>query len=214
MRFLLFALLLFAVLACNKNNESDLLIEGRVADSRNSSGLGSVEVNLQEQVLADGVLNASFQQAAQASTASDGSYELAFERKNALLYRLQFEKTGYFDRTLEVNPDDVRPGETVTRNLSMTPEAFFEVRLWNTSGSGSDSELRFRNLDGDFGCACCTTDWVVIDGGTTDTTFTCSLHGDFMIHFTYEITQPGIDTTVVDSVYCPAFQTSAVTIEW
>lgn len=214
MRFTLFVLSLCTLFACNKNNESDLRIEGRVADSRNSSGLGNVDVNLEEQVLADGVLNASFQQASQASTASDGRYELVFERKNALLYRIEYAKSGYFGRTIEVNPDDVRPGETVTRNLVMTPEAFFEVRLWNTGGNGSESELRFRNLDGNFGCACCSTDWVVIDGSTADTTITCSLHGDFMMHYTYELLQPGLDTTVVDSIYCPAFQTSAVTIEW
>lgn len=214
MRCFFFTLLLFSLIACNKNNESDLRIQGRVADSRNNSGLGNVEVTLEEQVLADGVLNASFQQAAQVSTASDGSYELVFERKNALVYRVEYERNGYFDRTIEINPDDVRPGEPVTRNLAMVPEAFFEVRLWNTGGNGMESELRFRNLDGNFGCACCTTDWVVIDGTTADTSFTCALHGDFMMHFTYEIMQPGFDTTIVDSVFCPAFQTSAVTIEW
>lgn len=210
---LLVCIVLFAV-GCNKNNDQNLRVNGKVSDVRNNSGLSGVSILLSEQVVEDGALNASFQTADETDTDGSGNYELVFQRRNALLYRLDYAKDGYFNRRIEINPDDLNPGETITRSFGMIPEAFFEVQLLNSSPVSPDDEIRFRNLDGNFNCACCTTDWIVQEGQTVDTTFTCRLHGDFMMHFTYEITKVGFDTTIVDSVFCPAFQTTAVTIEY
>jgi hypothetical protein len=207
-------LLLIALVGCRKNDNQGMLINGKVSDVRNNSGLGGVDITLSEQVVEDGSLNASFQLADETTTDGGGNYELDFERRNALVYRVDYEKQGYFSRQLELNPDDLTPGEPFGRSLGMIPEATFEVRILNANPVSANDEIRFRNLDGNFGCACCNTDWIVKEGMMVDTTFSCRLHGDFMMHFTYEITKVGIDSTVVDSVYCPAFQTTAVTIEY
>lgn len=208
--FILFVL----TLGCNKTTDQELKLTGVVVDHRNSSGLSDVYVRLQEQVVSGGALNSQFETAGEATSDFSGVYSMDFDRANALVYRVDYEKPGYFDHREELNPDDFRPGEPVSTNITMYTEAEFEVRLVNSNPYDALDQIKFRNLDANFECGCCTNDWVVVNGMDVDTTFSCKMHGDYMLHFTYEIEKATLDTLIVDSVFCPAFQTTPITINY
>lgn len=208
-----FFVILLNLASCRKAESLDYIIQGVVVDSRHQAGLGGVVVRIDEQVLDGGTLSGALTTAAQTTTAPDGSFELVFPRKNALTYQMNLQKTGYFARTLDVSPDDLQPNEPFTFNSDLTPEASVSFRFVNMSPFSNDDLLRFRKLNAIFTCPCCDNSWVNLEGMIVDSTLTCRLPGDYTLTYVYDVFKME-ETSVVDSVYCPAFQTTSVTVEY
>jgi hypothetical protein len=191
-----------------------LRIEGYVSDVRDNSALSTVSVELQEQILEGGSFNSSFQDAASGVTNVNGDYALEFLRQNAAEYRLTFERNDYFTKEFSINPDNVDPEEAYTLNAALTPEAYLTVSLTNTNPFDDEDRIVYRNLNTFFSCACCNTSSVVVEGMDADTSFTCRLHGDFTVDYTYEVSRDQSDTTITGSIFCPAFETTVLTIQY
>jgi hypothetical protein len=208
-----FLFLGFMLPSCRKAENLDYIIQGKIVDSRHQAGLGGVSVRIDEQTLDGGTLSGALTTAAQATTASDGTFELVFPRKNALTYQINLQKTGYFARTIEVNPDDLRPNDPFSFNANLTPEATVSFRFVNATPETDDDLLRFRKLNALFTCACCNNDWVNLEGMAVDSVLTCKLHGDYNLTYIYDVFKAE-ETSTVDSVFCAAFQTTYVTIEY
>lgn len=207
-------LCIIAFIACQKTNDQNLLLSGYISDHRNGSGVGDVYLTLSEQVVEGGSLNSDFEVADEVLSSSNGAYNMLFGRRNALTYRLDLEKPGYFDKRVELNPDDFRPNQPVTQNVTMITEAVFAVQLVNEVPYDSNDEIRFRKLNADFTCMCCNNDWVEVQGVDVDTSFSCKLYGDYYLKYQYQISKGELDTTIVDSTYCPAFQTTSILINY
>lgn len=207
-------LIAIAFVACTKTNNQNLLLSGYVFDHRNGSGVGDVYISLSEQVVESGSLNSDFEVAAEVTSSSNGAYNMLFNRRNALTYRLDLEKQGYFDKRIELNPDDFRPGKPVTQNITMVTEAEFDIQLVNVMPYDSDDEIRFRKINADFNCMCCDNEWVEVQGMDVDTTLSCKLYGDYYLKYQYQIHKGELDTTIIDSTYCPAFQTTSITLNY
>lgn len=191
-----------------------LRIEGFVSDERDNSALSTVSVELEEQVLEGGSFNSSFQDAASTVTNTSGNYALEFLRQNAAEYRITFERTDYFTEEHSINPDNVDPEEAYVFNAALTPEAYFRVELANANPFDEEDRIVYRNTNTFFDCACCTTSPIVMEGMSVDTTFTCRLHGDFTVDYSYEISRNDMDTTISGSIFCPAFETTVLTIQY
>jgi hypothetical protein len=211
--FLVFILLGMLFPSCRKAENLDYIIQGKIVDSRHQAGLAGVSVRIDEQTLDGGTLSGALTTAAQVTTAADGSFELTFPRKNALTYQITLQKTGYFSRTIEVNPDNLTPNEPYAFNASLTPEATVSFRFINANPSTEDDLLRFRKLNALFTCACCDNAWVNLEGMEVDSVFTCKLHGDYNLTYIYDVYKLE-ETSTVDSVFCAAFQTTYVEIAY
>lgn len=214
-RWIFIILTALTFVACKKDNDGKLRIEGKISDRRNGTGVSSVRVNLKEQVVEGGSFSSTFTQSATTTTAGNGTYEVEFERKNAAAYEFELKKTGFFDRVYSINPENVTLGDTYTRNGVLTPIATLQLRLLNQTPLNQNDRIRFRHLNANFeDCSCCNNDFVVIDGTNVDSTFQCELHGDFLIKYVWEVTKNDTTTTYVDSLYCPAFMTSNLEIAY
>ena len=205
---------MIAFVACRKTNDQNLLLSGYVSDHRNGSGVGDVYLTLSEQVVESGSLNSDFEVADEVLSSSNGAYNMLFGRRNALNYRLDLEKPGYFDKRVELNPDDFRPNQPVSKNVTMITQADFSVQLVNSNPYNDQDEIRIRKINAEFACACCNNEWVEVQGVDVDTTISCKLYGDYYLKYQYEIIKGELDTTIVDSTYCPAFQTTSVVINY
>lgn len=204
--------LITALASCRKADDSiEFTIRGVVTDSRNGAGLPGVLVTIDEQVVEGGALNGSFSQAAQSVTGADGSYELVFQRRNALEYRVDFTKSDYFEVRETINPDLLNPEEQFTLNNTLIPEATLEMHFYNANPFDDDDLFRFRKLNALFECVCCNNDWIDLEGMDADTTVVCKLHGDYLLTYTYLVFKEE-DEAFVDSVYCPAFHTTEIDI--
>ncbi len=199
--------------ACRKNTDIALVIEGTVLDARNNWGVSGVNLRLDEQVLEGGTLTSAFSTVTNVTTDADGRFRIEFPRKNALNYRLRLTKEGFFGEEIEINPDDVNPDVPFTIDPVIIPQAQIQVNLINAFPESDNDYMRFRKLNAFFECACCTNDFVNCYGSAVDTSFVCTLHGDYMLTYVYTVYRAEV-TEVVDSIFCPAFHTTELTIAY
>ncbi|MGB1031079.1 MAG: hypothetical protein ACPGWM_00630 [Flavobacteriales bacterium] len=208
-------LIALGLFACKKENDGQLKIEGKISDSRNGTGVSSARVNLNEQVLDGGSFSSAFTQAGTTTTSGGGTFEVQFDRRNAVTYELEVKKEGFFDKVYTINPENVPTTEAYTKNGILTPIATLQMRLVNTNPLNQYDRIRFRNLNANFeDCECCDNEFVVLDGTNVDSVFQCNLHGDYLIKYVWEVTKNDTTSTYIDSLYCPAFMTSELEITY
>ena len=204
---------MLALVSCNRNDVEGMQIQGEIRDSRNSAGVSGVSIEVEEQIVESGALNGSFQFAAQVNSDGSGNYTADFERNNALIYKMDFTKDGYFSKTQEINPDNLTPGVAYTVNQTLVPEAFVQVNISNANPQTEEDFMRFRYLNANFDCECCGNGWTEYEGTIVDSSYTCRMHGDYMLYYTYEVTRLE-EEVFTDSVFCPAFQTTIIDIDY
>lgn len=198
---------------CRKSGNLELTIRGSVVDYRHTAGVSGVSVRLDEQAVQGSTVSGAYNRAADATTDANGDFELKFDRKNALNYRITLSKEGYFTKQFNVNPDQVKPGEVHEVAEDMIPEATINIRVVNSQPESDDELMRFRKLNAFFECVCCNNDFYDFQGALVDSTFSCKLYGDQNLTYTYTVNREE-EVNVVDSVYCPAFHTTELLIEY
>ena len=175
-----------------------------------SAPASQVEVTLEEQRLENGVLNGFYTEVDQAVTGADGVVELATVRSNVLSIRLRVAREGCFEELVPFNPEDLTSGETMNHEeVAVMPQTRVEASLSNSLPECTNSNMIYRWIPRDVEGAAsevrwsCGTDWVAVEGGGTDQS-TCFITGDtWLLHHRYWACA-GLDSTAIDSVWCPA----------
>lgn len=169
-----------------------------------------VQVTLEEQRLENGVLNGFYTEVDQAVTGADGVVELETIRSNVLSIRLRVDRDGCFEELVLFNPEDLSSGETVNQQeVAVMSQTRVDASLSNTLPECTNSNMIYRWIPRDVEGAAsevrwsCGTDWVAVEGGVTDHS-TCFITGDtWLLHHRYWACA-GLDSTAIDSVWCPA----------
>ena len=175
-----------------------------------SAPASQVEVTLEEQRLENGVLNGFYTEVDQAVTGADGVVELATVRSNVLSIRLRVAREGCFEELVPFNPEDLTSGETLNHEeVAVMPQTRVDASLSNSLPECTNSNMIYRWIPRDVEGAAsevrwsCGTDWVAVEGGGTDQS-TCFITGDtWLLHHRYWACA-GLDSTAIDSVWCPA----------
>ena len=175
-----------------------------------SAPASQVEVTLEEQRLENGVLNGFYTEVDQAVTGADGVVELTTVRSNVLSIRLRVAREGCFEELVPFNPEDLTSGETFNHEeVAVMPQSRVEASLSNSLPECTNSNMIYRWIPRDVEGAAsgvrwsCGTDWVAVEGGGTDQS-TCFITGDtWLLHHRYWACA-GLDSTAIDSVWCPA----------
>ena len=197
-----------------KRNDFTLGIQGKVNDDILGGTVAGVEVELEVQILEGGIFNSTFQPLDSQTSAADGSYGFSFDRENAVEYRLTTSKDGYITRQKGINPDNLAPGEVLDLDLSVVPRATFEVTLQSAWPNNEFDYIKFKNLGTDFVCACCDGTEQTFPGTSVDTTFSCDLYGETWLKYFVEVDKDSVFYSYIDSLYCPAFETSSIQITY
>ncbi len=169
-----------------------------------------VQVTLEEQRLENGVLNGFYTEVDQAVTGADGVVELTTVRSNVLSIRLRVAREGCFEELVPFNPEDLTSGETLNHHeVAVMPQTRVDASLSNSLPECTNSNMIYRWIPRDVQGAAsevrwsCGTDWVAVEGGGTDQS-TCFITGDtWLLHHRYWACA-GLDSTAIDSVWCPA----------
>jgi hypothetical protein len=207
---LLFLMVIFA--SCKKENKNYIL-EGRVINARQSQPLQGVNVDLSKQVVGGGTFNGSFNNAASGSTNGAGDYKLEWPRENFAALRLNVSKVDFFSVQMDLPPSDFNAGEAVTRNISLYPKATVQVSINHLINASEFDNYEFSFMNAQFDCACCTNEGKVFQGAI-DTTFECLIYGDTWLKYSQEINTAQVDSVAIDSIWCPAFQTTQIGLSY
>ena len=175
-----------------------------------SAPANQVQVTLEEQRLENGVLNGFYTEVDQAVTGADGAVELTTVRSNVLSIRLRVAREGCFEELVQFNPEDLSSGETLNHHeVAVMAQSRVDASMSNTLPECTTSNMIYRWIPRDVEGAAsevrwsCGTDWVAVEGGDTDQS-TCFITGDtWLLHHRYWGCT-GLDSTAIDSVWCPA----------
>ena len=206
----LFLLLAGSTWSCRPEDSSIRFRVACVEWADPSAPASQVQVTLEEQRLENGVLNGFYTEVDQAVTGADGVVELATVRSNVLSIRLRVAREGCFEELVPFNPEDLTSGETLNhQEVAVMPQTRVEASLSNSLPECTNSNMIYRWIPRDVEGAAsevrwsCGTDWVAVEGGGTDQS-TCFISGDtWLLHHRYWACA-GLDSTAIDSVWCPA----------
>lgn len=202
--------------SCKKDESASYGLGGRVFDGDSGEGLTGVQVVVEKQVIQNGVFGQTWLNAATSATSSDGAYTCNWPRENFAAIRVTPEKQSYVAGVKNLAVDDFKNAEdfTLSQDLVMFKEGFITVNLRNSGQAAEQDRLAFTFLNANFDCNCCSNFWRVFDGAAIDTTFTCRIYGNRWLKYQINTTIGFADSIAVDSVYCPAFATTAVQIDY
>lgn len=207
---MLFLLLAGSAWSCRPEDSSIRFRVACVEWADPSAPASQVQVTLEEQRLENGVLNGFYTKVDQAVTGADGVVELATVRSNVLSVRLRVAREGCFEELAPFNPEDLTSGETLNHHeVAVMPQTRVGASLSNSLPECNNSNMIYRWIPRDVEGAAsevrwsCGTDWVAVEGGGTDQS-TCYITGDtWLLHHRYWACA-GLDSTAIDSVWCPA----------
>ena len=215
---MLFLLLAGSTWSCRPEDSSIRFRVACVEWADPSAPASQVQVTLEEQRLENGVLNGFYTEVDQAVTGADGVVELATVRSNVLSIRLRVAREGCFEELVPFNPEDLTSGETFNHHeVAVMPQTRVDASLSNSLPECTNSNMIYRWIPRDVQGAAsevrwsCGTDWVAVEGGGTDQS-TCFITGyNWLLHHRYWACA-GLDSTAIDSVWCPAGEVVSVNL--
>jgi len=188
------------------------IIDGVVTESNTGNPCVGFSIELEEQVLENGVLNGFFEIAGTTTTDYAGFYSIAFPRKNALAYRLNVSKEGWFDIIADLNPEIFTPDIPVQINLESVPIGEFTIHLLNEAPAIFSDKMRFRLLRNYDEFSTCDTEWKVLNGASIDTVFNCVVPGNTWMPYIYIDQSNDDDVEVTDSIFIASFEVTSLEI--
>lgn len=212
-KIFLFALILLTS-NCKKEENKSFILKGKVTDAQSNTPLGNVSILAEQQLLEGGSFGGFYSEAANGNTSSNGEYRMEWDNSNIVEARVTGSIQGYITRVYNLNASSFQPGEEITQNLSLYPEANIQVRLQKTGVVLNATQINFRFENADFDCLCCSNEWRNISANNTDSTFTCKVYGDTWLKYRYEILQSGETLFMRDSILCARNVQSNLSIQW
>jgi hypothetical protein len=209
---LLYICMLVISSACKKEGAVQFNLNGRVTDADDGNTLSGVSIEVEKQVVQNGVFGNTYQNALTTNTDNSGNYSGSWPRENFAALRILAEKTNYIkaERELDINAFD---DGTVTENIQLYKEAFTSLRFMHSNGNEND-RLSFTFINANFNCNCCANGWRTWQSANIDTTITCRVYGNRWLKYQVQ-TQIGFtDSSYVDSLFCDAFVTTSRVIQY
>lgn len=200
--------------ACKKNETPVYRLAGTIVDGVNGSPLADVNVKIEKQTVDGSNFNGVFNLADQVTTNSNGTYNAEWERENIVELRASLSKSQFIPVVKSINVSSLSTSDELTQNFEMYPEANVKITFLKNPNLTQNQQFNFRFENASFDCFCCNNDWVSYTPSVGDTSKTCQVYGDRWLKYRYELIRATQDSLVRDSIYCPRFELSEVTINW
>jgi hypothetical protein len=211
-KLILFISFMLFISACKKDGAVQFSLQGKVTDADDGNALSGVAIEVEKQVVQNGVFGNTYQNALSTSTDNSGQYQGSWPRENFAALRVLAEKDNYIkaERELDINSFD---DGMATENIQLYKEGFVSLRFVHSNGNTGD-RLSFTFLNANFDCNCCANGWRTWQAGSIDTTITCRVYGNRWLKYQVQ-TQIGFnDSIYVDSLFCDAFVTTSRAIQY
>jgi len=213
---ILIAASITAVILCFagcKKKSPVYVLEGIVRAHQQETALSGVSLKLEQQAVDGNVYSGVYTTAATTTSDQNGKFRLSWPRTQIARLRLLASQPDYIPSTVELSPDDFTPDEPVRKTIRLYPEAFVEINLRNSGSTSPEDYLKFRLLN-QFSCECCTTDLLEVQGAIVDTTYSCRVYGNSWVRYFRESESGGTFQVITDSIWCPSFITTNLTVNF
>ena len=202
--------------SCQRNSQGmELQIEGQALTIPARDALAEADFSLFERAVEDGALQAEAL-VAEATSNEAGQFSLTFPRKSSYSLRWTADAPDHFPAAGTLDPEDLYPNAAYSLELGLYPLCTLHVQLASAAPEDSTDRLLF-NLGEDFPCDCCPTDQLLLEGIGADSAWSCLMYGDHWMTWGADlevalIGQP--EGLFVDSVFCPAFGSAMLNLNW
>lgn len=206
MRFCLtFIIIVILLISCRKNKEAGTEISGTISNLHSGQGVSGIVVYLEAQEIQNGNFNSSWRSVDEAISNSNGSYNLYFDKKNVIEYRIRYEAPNYFGQEIFVNPDDVKVGENLVKNISIAGVSWMRVNVKNMNPVNNQDLFAYNISAGQLNCPdpCCNSDQKMFIGMNVDTSIVCLAESDHLIYLTGESIKNGQSNPFSSNGYLP-----------
>lgn len=208
---------LFSILivSCDKD-EQKIKLSGKVLNPNNQLGIENADVFLDHKPVSSSIYNAGYQQLSSASTKSDGSYSLTYEKTRSSDYRIKVRKDDYFIFEKEYSPEKFENENEIKMNFNLFPKGFLKTSISNVSSYDNNDHIVFRFLNMEQQCMdCCPADYIHGYGQSFDTLFVCAAEGGTYLTYEYSVTiNNSTNLYGPDSVYVQSFDTTLINIDY
>ena len=213
-KLIAFVLIVSAAAVACKEDGFEITVEGRIFDESLGGSLSSADVVISTQTVNGGVFSSTYSPLVSTVTDGSGNFSMEVTKINVPDYQIEASRDQYFSREITINADDFQPGETYVRNMTLYAQADVTFHLQNTSPLNEFDEITIQNVVTDFDCTCCNNAEREFGGTDVDTSVTCSLYGESWLKYFVQVDKDTLQYNYLDSVFCPAFENTVVTIEY
>jgi hypothetical protein len=209
-----FAIGFIAILlgSCKKDDE-DIIITGTVVDPQSGSPISGANVYLDGKVLNSGIYNEDYSEIASATTDGSGHFEIKTAWQVVSSYRIRAFKNNYFDEQIDVPAESISKGDTYTASLSLLPAAWVRLNINNMVGYAED-QIQYKYSGTPQSCADCCNNSFLTGTGNYHAVYKCRAVGNKYNKFYWTVLRNDIMNPFTDSVYCVAFDTATININY
>lgn len=202
------SIVLIALLACKKDT-IQFTISGKVNDTSFNNGLAGASLSIYQVNV--GTTKKNIIKTIQSD--ANGNYEFIIDREQAEKYYITCSKDNYFDTEKEIYFSELTTDKANTINLNIEAKAKIQWIVKNVGQTDSTDVFKIQKINGKTDCAsCCPNTFYTYTGANVNDTLTCTTVGNTYLKF-YKIDNQ-IPSSDLDTVYCTAFQTTTVTLNF
>lgn len=196
--------------ACSRNDNSSLLIRGKVYDPMQNISVDGVRVILEAQSVQTNIYSSTFQQIAQTQSDVDGHFSLNIAHNKYNTLRIIMTKSGYFTHRSEFSASVFDHQKWYDKIYYLMPSGYIKVHLYNAFPTDTTDKVVFYFSGNIPEClyGCCPTSPITGKGPFYDTMFTCQWYGHTQLLFYRLITKYGNTFIDIDTLFVPAFDTA------
>lgn len=204
-------LILTTILLSCKKKSIQYEFNGVVTQSSNNNGVSGVSVAIKQKLFSNSVSSNYFSNAGSATTGSDGSYSIVFDREKVTEFKFIIQKDNFFNEELIVSSSEITTEDPNIRDFNLDAEAWVKFDVYNLNPE-VDDQLTFITYNFREGCEGCTTNDYFYYDGAVNTSWLFKTTGGEYVKFTYADGASGASTT--DSIYATPFDTTSYYLEY
>lgn len=210
---LLILIICFFIGSCKKENEDVIIVKGTVLNPKNNSPISGAKVYLDGKILNSGIYNDNYSEITSATSDAAGNFEINTPFQVVSGYRIRVFKNNYFENSTIVASDLIGKGDTYTTSLNLVPVAWIKVNL-NNVVNWPDDEINYKFTGATQSCIDCCHNQFLQGVGNYHAIYKCKLIGDSYGRFYWTVKRDGATNPFADSVYCTAFDTTVLNINY
>ncbi len=205
---------LLILTGCTKN-KNDIIITGKVFSPNEQSYISGVKISLEGQLFENNTWNSNYSTIASTYSDASGSYTIEHESVRTNGMRLKAEKQNYITKLIDINYEEIVPGEEFPVNINIYPSAFLLITIKNVLPANESDELTVNLTLGTDDCPTCLHSGnTTFEGADVNDTIFGMVYGEKDYTVKWTVNNNGNIELHSQNVHCGKSDTATVNISY